>query len=108
VSVQVRLIVCVVAVVAVSACTSARSSRTAVPSQSPTATLSGSEEISVPLLHCGIKPIIVRGQVWEAPPQTTDGDPELSLDATNRPKGWEGHGAYVIKDNRMTCTDRGG
>ena len=52
--------------------------------------------------------VTVEGRVWEAPPQTVDGDPMLPLDATNRPKDWTGHGTVVIADDTMTYTDQGG
>lgn len=103
---KVRLMVCVVGVITTSACgTAAERSRTAAPSSSPSAT---SETLSVVLLHCGVKPVTVGGEVWEAPPQPVDRDPQLSLDATNRPKGWVGQGTYVINDKRMTYTDESG
>ncbi len=64
--------------------------------------------ISVVLLHCGMKPVTVEGRLWEAPPQTVDGDPMLPLDATNRPDDWVGQGTVVVTGDRMTYTDEGG
>ena len=97
---------CVIGVVATSACSSdTHGSRTVASSPSPS---DSSETISVVLLHCGVKPVTVRGQVWDAPPQRLDRDAELPLDATTRPKGWVGKGTYVINDSRMTYTDQGG
>jgi len=70
----------------------------------------GSEErsISVVLLHCGLEPVTVEGRLWEAPPQTVDGDSKLPLDATNRPDDWTGTGTVVVAGDRMTYTDEGG
>ena len=60
------------------------------------------------LLHCGMRPVTVAGRVWEAPPQHVDGDPQLPLDATNRPDDWVGHGTVEVTNDRMTYTDHGG
>jgi hypothetical protein len=55
-----------------------------------------------------MEPVTVEGRLWEAPPQTVDGDPMLPLDATNRPKDWTGRGTAVVDGDRMTYTDQGG
>ena len=60
------------------------------------------------LLHCGMQPVTAEGRVWKAPPQAVDGDPELTLDATNRPDDWVGRGTVIVADDHMTYTDRGG
>jgi hypothetical protein len=106
-----RRLECFVFVTAVVVATSACGSQVGASlgaASTPSAASPPPGAISVVLLHCGMKPVTVEGRVWEAPPQAVDGDPELPLDATNRPDDWVGQGAVVVVDDRMTYTDEGG
>jgi hypothetical protein len=104
---------CIVLALAVAAATSAcgsqvRSGLAVAPSASPSAAALPPGTVPVVLLHCGMQPVTAAGRVWVAPPQAVDGDPELPLDATNRPDDWVGYGTVAVVNDRMTYTDAGG